>query len=242
MMVVDAGNTSLHFYWITRDKILHKKQIGASFIDERVIRKIISERKENRLIVCSVVPRITAIFNQLKKKLSKVQIFIIGQDLSVPIKCFYNQKHVGMDRVIAAYAAKFIYKEARIIIDFGTAITFDILSKQGDYEGGLILPGIGSTLKVLSSCALLPKTIKLKRSKVIIPRDTKESIYKGLEESFSSMINYLVAKYKKILKLPSANKVIITGGDAAFILPDLNFRYTYKPFLVAKGLIRLGGK
>jgi type III pantothenate kinase len=239
MIVVDVGNTSLHFYWVAKNKILRTKQISTQEANESTIFKLISAKAGEVIIVCSVVPDITEIFNRLKKKFSKEKIFIAGEDLKVPIKCFYNKKHVGMDRIIAAYAAKSIYKEARIVIDFGTAITFDILSKNGDYEGGLILPGIGSTLKVLSSCALLPKTIKLKKIKVIIPRDTKESIHKGLEEGFFSMINHLVKKYKKILGLPSRNKIIITGGDARFILPDIKFRYAYEPFLVAKGLIRL---
>ena len=240
MIAIDVGNTSLHFYWINKNKILRTTEISTHNTNASAVRKIINGKRKESIIVCSVVPHITDIFRKLKKKLPQVKICIAGQDFKVPIKCFYNKKSVGMDRVVGAFAAKNIYNDARIVIDFGTAITFDILSKKGDYEGGLILPGIGSTLKVLSSCALLPKTITLKKSKVVIPRDTKESIYKGLEESFSSMVNHLVDKYKKILNLPSDNKVIITGGDAKFILPDLKFRYVYEPYLVAKGLVKLG--
>ncbi|MFA5271610.1 MAG: type III pantothenate kinase [Candidatus Omnitrophota bacterium] len=240
MIVIDVGNTSLHFYRENKNKISLAKEIKTNIASEAVVRKAVGLYKKESVIVCSVVPRVTDIFKKLKKKLPKTSIHIVGEDVKVSIKCFYNKKSVGMDRVVGAFAAKSIYKDARIVIDFGTAITFDILSKSGDYEGGLILPGIGSTLKVLSSCALIPKTITLKKSKVVIPRDTKESIYKGLEESFSSMVNHLVDKYKKILNLPSGSKVIITGGDAKFILPDLKFRYIYEPYLVAKGLIRLG--
>ncbi|MFA6281826.1 MAG: type III pantothenate kinase [Candidatus Omnitrophota bacterium] len=239
MIVVDVGNTSLHFYWVKKNKILRTKEISTHNASEHSVSKIINGIAEENIIVCSVVPRVTDIFKKLKKKLPRINIHIVGKDIRVPIKCFYNKKSVGMDRVVGAYGAKKIYRNARIVIDFGTAITFDILSKNGDYEGGLILPGIGSTLKVLSSCALLPKTIKLEKTKIAIPRDTRESIYKGLDEGFSSMINHLVEKYKRMLKLPASNRIIITGGDARFILPGLKFRHQYEPFLVAKGLSKL---
>jgi type III pantothenate kinase len=144
--------------------------------------------------------------------------------------------------LVGAYAAKTLYPESRIIIDFGTAITFDFLSKRGDYQGGFILPGIGSTLRVLSSCALLPDKIILRKSKTLIPKDTRESINRGIAEGFSVMLNALVKKYKRILKLSAKDKVVITGGDAKFILPKIEFSYQYEPFLVIKGMVILAKK
>jgi pantothenate kinase type III len=94
---------------------------------------------------------------------------------------------------------------------------------------------------VLSSCALLPKKIKLKETARLIPRDTRESISKGIEEGFSAMINSLIEKYKKILKFSSKN-VVVTGGDAASILPKLKSTYIYEPFLIIKGLIILSNQ
>jgi type III pantothenate kinase len=145
-----------------------------------------------------------------------------------------------MDRLVAAFAAKTFLPKVRIIIDFGTAITFDILSKEGDYQGGLILPGIGSTLKAFSYCALLPKRIRVKKVTSLIPRQTDASIAKGVEEGFSAMINSLVIKYKKIMKLSAKEAVIVTGGDAHYIMPNFNFPYVYAPELVMKGIFILG--
>lgn len=242
MIVIDVGNTSLHFMWIdTRGRIVRTKTIPTQEAKIADVKEVFSRNKEENIITCSVVPRITALFRKIKKELS-VNLYIVGEDIKVPIKSSYNKRHIGMDRLVAAYAAKKIYKDARIVIDFGTAITFDILSKNGNYEGGLILPGLGSTLKVLSSCALLPKKIKLHKTTISVPRDTKDSINYGITEGFASMLNSLIEKYKKILKIKKTTKVIVTGGDAKFILQSLRNPLIFDQFLVMKGLRLLAEK
>ena len=147
-----------------------------------------------------------------------------------------------MDRLIGAFAARNIYPNARLVIDFGTATTLDFLSKAGNYLGGLILPGIGSTLGVLSSCAMLPKNIKLTASKKVIPTDTIASITKGITEGFSLMTNSLVKKYRKTLKFKPKETIVLTGGHAAIIKPFLDFPCQNEPLLVLKGLAMLGQK
>ncbi|MDD4955012.1 MAG: type III pantothenate kinase [Candidatus Omnitrophica bacterium] len=238
MIAVDVGNTSLHFLWLDRrGRITKTKIVPTSDASLSGIKGICSGKKES-IVVCSVVPGITEIFRKIKKEFNR-NTYIVGEDIKVPIKSSYNRHHIGMDRLVAAYAAKKIYKNARIIIDFGTAITFDILSKDGDYEGGLILPGLGSTLKVLSSCALLPKKIELHKTTTLVPKDTKDSINRGIAEGFSAMLNSLIEKYKKILKLNKNAKIIITGGDARFVLPGLKGAVIFDRFLVIKGLFLL---
>jgi type III pantothenate kinase len=158
------------------------------------------------------------------------------------MKCFYDKRAVGMDRLVGAYAARILFPHTRLILDFGTAITLDFLSRQGAYRGGIILPGIGSTLGVYARCALLPRYIRFKKTKKHIPANTRESITKGLQEGFSLMINSLVAKYKGILHIPKASPVIITGGDAALIMPHFDFAYYYEELLVIKGLLALARK
>ena len=242
MIVIDVGNTSLNFMWVDdKGAALKTKRIPTLEVSAADIKKIFSKNKQENIVVCSVVPRVTAMLKKVSNELA-VKLYVIGQNIKVPIKSSYNKRHIGMDRLVAAYAAKKIYKDARIVVDFGTAITFDILSKNGDYEGGLILPGLGSTLRVLSSCALLPKKIKLRFVKMSIPRDTEDSINKGIEEGFSLMIDSLIEKYKKILKIKNNTKVVITGGDAKFILQSLKSPIIFDQFLVMKGLSLLAAE
>ncbi|MFH1318005.1 MAG: type III pantothenate kinase [Candidatus Omnitrophota bacterium] len=168
----------------------------------------------------------------------------------MPIKSQYDKNNIGMDRLVCAFASKTINSAARLVIDFGTAITFDFISAEGEYQGGFILPGIGSTLRVLSSCALLPKKISFKKSrkkiegekKIQIPKDTKSSIKQGIEDGFSAMVNSLVKKYSQDLNFGAEDKIFTTGGDFYVIKHYLTFKYIFDSSLVMKGLIFLNKK
>lgn len=234
MIIIDIGNTSMHFAQIKNKRFIKTFKVPSGKASKTVIQKVLSKYPDEKVLAVSVVPKLTKALKSADKN-----ALIAGENIKAPIKCLYNKKNVGMDRLIGAFAAKILFPKSRLILDFGTAITLDILSKNKVYQGGLILPGIGSTLKALSNCALLPKRIKFKKSKSLIPKDTPESINKGIEEGFSAMVNELIKKYKKTLKIPASQKVIITGGEAPVILPRITFPYKYEPDLVLKGLAAL---
>ena len=232
MIVVDVGNTSLHFARINDEgEVIKNVKLPTSKANKSSIQKVLANIPDKHIVVCSVVPSVTAIFGRLSQK-----IYIIGKDIKVPIRCLYNNQQVGIDRLVGAFSVKTFFPKTRLVLDFGTAITMDILSKGGVYQGGLILPGIGSTVKALSQCALLPKLMKFEKIKKVIPRDTKESINKGLEEGFSLMINSLIEKYKNKLRISFADTTIITGGEVSVIIHKLEFPYQYEPSLVVKGI------
>ncbi|MCF7873537.1 MAG: type III pantothenate kinase [Candidatus Omnitrophica bacterium] len=235
MIGIDAGNTSLKFGIFHKHKLKKVYFLDTNKANKRSIKKIISNfDKKNPLVLCSVVPKVNDLFLSLKRK-----VYLVGQDLDLPIKCLYNKDNVGDDRLLAAYTAKKIENSVRLILDFGTAITLDFLSKKGDYQGGIILPGINSTLKTFKSCALLPNKIKITKTKKIIPKNTSESINKGLQDGFSLMINGLVDKYQKKLKLSQKDKVVVTGGDFLRVKSYLNFNFQYEKHLVLQGLFYL---
>ena len=238
MILVDVGNTSIHFASAKNGRIIKTWQINtASATLIAIKRSIAGVRRHDRcqapVIVCSVVPRVTKLFEQIPGSV------IVGNDIQVPIKCRYDKKQVGQDRLVAAYAAKKLYPYARIVIDFGTAITFDILSTHGDYEGGVILPGIGSTMRALANCAMLPKRMHLRHVTTLIPHNTEDSINKGIESGFSAMINQLIGDYKKVLKISLPHSIIVTGGEGFFIARKLKFKCLLDPMLVMKGLASL---
>ena len=114
-----------------------------------------------------------------------------------------------------AYGAKIIYGAPSVVIDFGTAVTFDIVSKKGEYLGGLIMPGIGISLSSLyEKTALLPR-VRLKAVADIIGRDTRSSMRGGILFGFGAMCDGLVSRYKKLLG--KNTKVIATGGNAKLV-------------------------
>lgn len=237
MIAVDIGNTSIHIAYFEKGKVVRTFKLTTSKATKALLKKALNPKKNENIVACSVVPKVTRLIGKLA-----IPLYVVGQNIKLPIKSSYNAGEVGMDRLVGAFAAGELFPERRLILDFGTAITLDILSKQGAYQGGLILPGVGSTLEVFSHCAMLPKQVKFKKTKKLIPTSTESSISKGLEEGFSLMINSLIKKYKNKLKIANEEKVIITGGEAIVIIPHLNFPFKYEPLLVLRGLEILSQK
>jgi len=231
MILIDVGNTNVSFAFIENKKAMKTAKFSTNKISQAFLRKVISPYRGEQIILCSVVPEVTTIFKKVFKNLR-----IIEENLKVPIRCFYDKRKVGPDRLVAAYGAKCLFSDVRFVLDFGTAITLDFLSIEGAYQGGIILPGVGSTLKALSKCALLPKKFSIKKTKKLIPTDTNSSINKGIQEGFSLMVNSLIRKYKKELSILPSEKIILTGGEAQIIIKKLDFSFSYEPLLVLKGL------
>lgn len=171
---------------------------------------------EREVIISSVVPVALARLVMHLNRIARWRMTILGRDKKVPIKNLYKVKaEVGQDRLVNAYAVKVLYGRPAVVIDFGTAVTFDLVSKRGDYLGGLIMPGIGISLASLyEKTALLPK-VELKDAPHVIGKDTVSSMRGGILFGFGAMCDGLVARYKKELGTPL--KVIVTGGNANLI-------------------------
>jgi type III pantothenate kinase len=130
----------------------------------------------------------------------------------VPIKNLYRKPYqVGQDRLVNAYAGLKLYGAPLIVVDFGTAVTFDVVSRNNEYLGGMILPGLGISLDVLADRAALLPNIKLDKPKEFIGRDTKNSMLSGIVYGFAALTDYLAARIKN--KIGKNAKVIGTGGD-----------------------------
>ncbi len=238
MIVVDIGNTSIHWGIEKNGRIINDFKIPTSKATYKRIKEILKKFPKQETIICSVVPRITSLFKKAKK-----DIKIVGENIKVPIISHYNSKQIGQDRLVGVFCARKILPSVRIVIDFGTAITLDILSSKGEYLGGLIFPGVKLSYESLSQkCALLPKKPEIKSTSILIPKNTQDSINKGIIEGIAFAVNALVEKYRRILNLRFLDKsnIIITGGEAVYILKKLKFPYVYCPLLVLKGLIFLG--
>lgn len=216
LLAIDIGNTNITF-GVFKGVVLKKtfdiptKQYSRN----KLLKKIRSLGSVDTLI-SSVVPEVTRAVVKDLVEITGKRPYIIGKEIKVPIKNLYRRpEQVGQDRLVNAYAAVKLYGAPLIVVDFGTAVTFDVISKSGAYEGGLILPGLGLSIKALKSgTALLPE-IKLNRPKGLIGRDTANSILSGIVYGFSAMTEQLNNKLKKILG--ESAKVIATGGNAALI-------------------------
>ena len=129
----------------------------------------------------------------------------------MPMENNYNPKQIGQDRLVGAYAAKVLYGFPAIIIDFGTATTFDVVNGKGEYDGGLIVPGIRlSTETLFQKTALLPRIENIQAPKNLVGKNTQDSILSGLFYGYGTMSSGLIDLIEK--KIKGKAKVIITGG------------------------------
>ncbi len=212
LLAIDIGNTTIGF------AVIHKtgriESIAVIDSDSKadkikaVIAKIFRTHLISRAIICSVVPKASKTLEGILKK--SVPVEIIGRDIKVPIKNGYkNPKQVGQDRLVGAYGAKKIYGCPLIVVDLGTAITFDVISPKGEYLGGAIVPGIRlSAESLFLKTALLPH-IDIQAPKHIIGKTTQESILSGLFYGYGSLCKGMIDLLSGSI---GPTKVIMTGG------------------------------
>ncbi len=240
MILVDVGNTTIHMVRCRKNNFFGHRHLSTPESSYHSIKQAVKKYRNDPIVICSVVPGVTRIFSRIRK-----DAIIIGRQKKVPIRCRYKRKEVGQDRLVSAYAANIFYPGTRIVIDFGTAITFDILSPGGDYTGGFIFPGMDISLRALSACALIPSVpMKTFRRSLSIPKDTVASTTRGVYEGTVLMINAWMAQYApRLLGQPrmAKNQVVVTGGGAAAVRRRFTFACRYDPDLIFRGLRHLAG-
>jgi len=240
LLAIDIGNTRIHAGLFSGLRLVKKGSIetNASIIKMCSAFSQFLPLSKNRsycAIISSVVPSAgRKVFDILKKEMS-IPAFMIGKDLIVPIKNLYKiPQQVGQDRLVNAFACREIYKIPAIIIDFGTATTFDFLNKNGEYEGGVITPGVGTTIDSLAEkTALLPK-ITMKIPKRFIGQDTQESIRSGVYYGLLIMCDGIIRKIKKTKN--SKVFVVATGGYAEIFCRNSNYINQVDTDLTLKGI------
>lgn len=216
LLVIDIGNTNINFGIFSATKMIKKFFIPTKAYRTKAIKNKLARFNIGNIIICSVVPEATKILEKdLKRPLGK-RPYIIGKDIKVPIKNLYRKpRQVGQDRLVNAYAGVRLYGAPLIVVDFGTAVTFDVVSKNKEYLGGMILPGLEISLDALfKRTALLPE-IKLEKPKEFIGQDTKSSMLSGIVYGFAALTDDLAVRIKD--KIGRSAKVIGTGGNIGLI-------------------------
>ncbi len=246
ILAVDIGNTTIACGVCAGKKILAVYRLDTFSGKARLTREMeklcgrISRQYPSvqDVVICSVVPRALAVAEKVIRRKMSVKPIVIGRDIKVPIKNNYrNPRQVGQDRLVGAYAAKSLYKAPCLIIDFGTAITFDVVSPHGEYEGGIIIPGLQlSAESLFQKTALLPRIDTIRAPRFLIGKDTTESILSGLFNGYGAMCAGLIDKIATTMS--RRPKVIITGGHTRLMQKFIRTRITaIDKDLVFKGIV-----
>jgi type III pantothenate kinase len=236
LLAIDVGNTNISCGIFKGPRLIKQFDIPAkACFKTNLIKKLKKTPKISSSIICSVVPKQTKLILHDLISLTGRQPYIIGKDLSVPIKNLYRRpKQVGQDRLVNAYAASTFYGSPLIVIDSGTAITFDVISKNNAYLGGLIAPGMGISLQALKEkTALLPE-VKLTEPQTLIGNETKNSILSGVVFGTAELCYGLTKRIRQ--RLGKKTLVIGTGGNIGLINKYSKLRMKIDRDLTLKGI------
>lgn len=239
ILAIDIGNTSTFFAHFSGEKIQKTYRAATSSLRPgtvHLLRKRFALKNIQAAIISSVVPHRGRFLQKEIGGQLKIKTRLLGKDIDVPIKNNYkNPKQVGVDRLVNAVAAFELVRHEAIVIDFGTAITFDIVSRKGEYLGGVIAPGIEISLEALySKTALLPK-IRLAHPRHLIGKDTIESIRVGCAVGMGGLCDRIVDEIRAKYRLSPT--VIATGGYASFMKRYCRSIELIKPFLTMRGIL-----
>ncbi len=239
IIVGDIGNTEVKicfFYNGIKKKYLFK----TNSLNKKILKKKINFLRKKiylkNAIISSVAPKT---FSQIKKiffNLYKVNCIELKKlNLSKLININVNKKEIGSDRLANAISV-LNKKKNFIVVDLGTATTFDVI-KKNNYLGGVIAPGVALSLENLTKKASLIPNIKLHKSKSIIGKNTKQAVLSGFYWGYNGLINSIISKIKK--KTNQKYKIIFTGGLAHLFNKDIKGKITIDKNLTINGLIKV---
>src|SRR5574341_231208 len=184
-----------------------------------ISKNLLSEKSLKKIkagIICSVVPSLTTVYLEMLQKYLKIRPVVVNSDLPLGIKILYvDPGQVGADRLANAVAAWKLYGGPTIVVDLGTATTFDVISAKGEYVGGAICPGIETSAVDLFRRAAQLFKVKLVKHKRVIGKTTEESLRSGIIFGAVGQIDGMVEKIEK--ELGKKCKAIATGGLAPLV-------------------------
>jgi type III pantothenate kinase len=189
--------------------------------------------------VCSSVPAVLHEWRQmLESHFAEVPHLIVetGVRTGLPVR-MDNPREVGSDRIVNAIAASELYDGPCIVVDFGTATTFDVVSAKGEYVGGAISPGIAISLDALGRRGAQLRKVELQRPRSVIAKNTVEALQSGALYGFASQVDGMVARMTAELGLqPDEVTVIATGGLAPGVVDECASVTVHEPWLTLLGL------
>ncbi|MDH4217523.1 MAG: type III pantothenate kinase [Candidatus Aminicenantes bacterium] len=245
LLVLDIGNTNIALGLFEGDNLIQHWKIrterdktcdeyGIVLLNLLSLTHLDAESIKS-VIISSVVPPLTPVFQELGQNLFKMKPLIVGPGLKTGMPILYeNPQEVGADRVVASVAAFEKYGGPAIVVDFGTATTFDAVSAKGEYLGGSIAPGIQIAAEALYlKTAKLPR-IEIKKPQHAIGRTTVTSMQSGLYFGYIGLVSNIIKEFSK--ELGEDIKVVATGSFASQIYPDLELIEHLEPFLILEGL------
>lgn len=246
LLALDIGNTNIVFGLFEGDRFLKDwrlhtdphvtaDELFISFSHLISLQEVAVSEIHGVAISC-VVPSVLCAADTFCREYLKVKPLVADPETAYGIEIrIDNPKELGADRIVNAVAAFAKYRRALIVVDFGTAITFDYVSGRGEYMGGAIAPGVITCCEALfAKASKLPRVDLFARPSSVIAKDTMSAMNVGVVYGFAGMVDGIVTRMKREIGGPV--KVIGTGGLASLIVPESKTIQVLEPYLTLEGL------
>ena len=250
LLTIDVGNTQTVLGLFEGDEVIEHWRINTDprrTADEIAVvlqglvqqSPLLAETDISGIALCSTVPSVLHEMREMcRRYYGDVPAVIVepGVKTGVPVR-MDNPKEVGADRIVNALAAVHVHGGPAIVVDFGTATTFDAVSAKGEYVGGAIAPGIEISIDALSSRGAQLHKIELVRPRSVIGKSTVEALQSGIIFGFAGQVDGIVERMSEELAPdPGEVKVIATGGLAPLVLEESRSIDEFEPWLTLVGL------
>jgi type III pantothenate kinase len=242
LLLFDIGNTHTHVGLATDECVL--KQINIPTRDwsgnharaAALVKKFAGAKKIDGAALCSVVPRATPQVRKAISKLWSLDILELNAQTTRGVGIDYPKpKTIGADRLANSVAAFKRFGAPVVVVDFGTAVTFDVVNAKGNYTGGIIAPGLAAMTDYLhEKTALLPR-IKIAEPKNVVGKSTEQAMLAGAVYGYRGLVRELIGELKRELKTKRL-PVVVTGGYAKLIAAGLPEISAVEPNLTLEGL------
>ncbi|MFC4056011.1 MULTISPECIES: type III pantothenate kinase [Actinomadura] len=250
LLTIDVGNTNTVLGLFEGDEVIEHWRINTDprrTADEIAVvlqglvqqSPLLADTDISGIALCSTVPSVLHEMREMcRRYYGDVSAVIVepGVKTGVPVR-MDNPKEVGADRIVNALAAVHTHGGPAIVVDFGTATTFDAVSARGEYVGGAIAPGIEISIDALSSRGAQLHKIELVRPRSVIAKNTVEALQSGIIFGFAGQVDGIVERMSEELASdPAEVTVIATGGLAPLVLEESRSIDEFEPWLTLIGL------
>ena len=245
LLAVDIGNTnvtlgvfegeSLRATWRMATHVNQMPDEYAAILINLLHHRGLETADIKEIALCTVVPPLLTTFEELFQRYFQVSPLVIGPGVKTGVRIrMDNPREVGTDRIVNAAAAHYLYRGAVIVTDLGTATTFDVISREGDYLGGAIAPGLATAAEALfTRTAALPR-VELVHPKQAIGSNTVTAMQSGIVFGYVGLIEGVVARIQQ--ELGEKAMVVATGGYAGLIARETKVIDQINPDLTLVGL------
>ena len=237
-LLIDVSNSFTKLAFASPKKLNSPERIETDRLSALTLKKFIQQRPVERIVVCSVVPKKDAL---IRRAAGKVPVLFVSAKCRLGVGVDYpDPESIGADRLANAAAVAALFGSPAVVVDFGTAVTFDVVSAERCYIGGVIAPGLEAmTTYLYKRTALLPK-LTLAEPRRAVGRSTKAALMSGAIFGYRGLVKEILAKIGAEAFGQRRAQIVATGGYAKLIAARLPEIDAVRPHLTLEGLRIIG--